>query len=168
MLLFDDLLEGTGPAEWPSTPEDFDPDQDAALMFTSGTTARPKAVRVTHRNIQANIDSIISYLGLRDTDCMMVILPFCHCFGTSLLHTHRRVGGRLALSNSFTFPETTLDLMESAECTGFAGVPSSFQSLLRMSTFSSRPLAHLRLIQQAGDQIRENSSQGYAEQLCSR
>ena len=146
---------GRAPPNGPSPRRDSMPDSDAALMFTSGTTARPKAVRVTHRNIQANTESIVSYLGLEETDCMMVILPFFYCFGTSLLHTHLRVGGSLALSNSFTFPETTLDMMESAGCTGFAGVPSSFQLLLRISTFKKRPLPRLRLIQQAGGKLHD-------------
>jgi long-chain acyl-CoA synthetase len=153
--LTDDLVGMPGPSAWPATPEGFDTNQDAALMFTSGTTARPKAVRITHRNIQANTESIVTYLGLRGTDCMMVILPFFYCFGTSLLHTHLRTGGSLALSNSFTFPETTLDMMESAGCTGFAGVPSSFQLLLRISTFTKRPLPRLRLIQQAGGKLHD-------------
>jgi hypothetical protein len=45
-------------------------------MFTSGTTSRPKAVRVTHQNLQANTDSIIEYLQLRSDDRVLVILPF--------------------------------------------------------------------------------------------
>jgi long-chain acyl-CoA synthetase len=153
--LTDELIGTPGASAWPAAPQGFLPDQDAALMFTSGTTARPKAVRITHRNIQANTESIVAYLGLRGTDCMTVILPFFYCFGTSLLHTHLRVGGSLALSNSFTFPETTLDMMESAGCTGFAGVPSSFQLLLRISTFKKRPLPRLRLIQQAGGKLHD-------------
>lgn len=153
VLIFDDILEEEGVFTWPSTPEDFDPTADAALMFTSGTTATPKAVRVTHGNIQANTDSIIEYLGLRQDDCMMVILPFCYCFGTSLLHTHLRAGARLVLCNNFTFPEMALDMMEREACTGFAGVPSSFQLLLRISTFKSRSLPALRLIQQAGGKL---------------
>jgi acyl-coenzyme A synthetase/AMP-(fatty) acid ligase len=64
-----------------------------------------------------------------------------------------RVGARVALCNSFTFPETALDMMEREACTGFAGVPSSFQLLLRISSFKSRPLPHLRLIQQAGGKL---------------
>ncbi len=149
----EEALQGSAPSAWPVTPSEFDPDSDAVLMFTSGTTASPKAVRVTHRNIQANTTSIISYLELTQEDCVLVILPFYYCFGTSLLHTHLRVGGCLALSNSFTFPETSLDLMESARCTGFAGVPSSFQHLLRLSTFSRRALPHLKKIQQAGGKL---------------
>jgi acyl-CoA synthetase (AMP-forming)/AMP-acid ligase II len=154
-LRFDDLLEGSGPSAWPDSPGTFDSGADAALMFTSGTTAMPKAVRVTHANIQANTDSIIEYLGLREDDCMLVILPFFYCFGTSLLHTHLRSGARLALCNSFTFPETALDMMEREACTGFAGVPSSFQLLLRISSFKTRELPSLRLIQQAGGKLQK-------------
>jgi len=152
-IVTDAALGSAGPSAWPETPADFDACSDAVLLFTSGTTAKPKAVRITHENIQANTDSIVEYLELRDTDRMLVILPFFYCFGTSLLHSHLRVGGSLALCNSFTFPETALDMMEKAECTGFAGVPSSFQLLLRISTFSKRELPKLRLIQQAGGKL---------------
>ena len=122
-------------------------------MFTSGTTASPKAVRLTHGNIQANTDSIIESLGLRGDDRILVILPFFYCYGASLLHTALRLGGRLVLCNSFVFPETALDLLEREECTVFAGVPSSFQLLLRASTFAQRALPSLRLIQQAGGKL---------------
>ena len=152
-ILTDAVLDLDGPSLWPSADPAFDDSTDAALMFTSGTTAKPKAVRVTHANIIANTESIVEYLELRDSDRMLVILPFFYCFGTSLLHTHLRVGGSLALCNSFTFPETALDMIERAECTGFAGVPSSFQLLLRISSFSTRELPSLRLIQQAGGKL---------------
>ncbi len=152
-IITDAVLEESGPSAWARADEGFDDSADAALMFTSGTTSRPKAVRATHANIKANTDSIIEYLELRDTDRMLVILPFFYCFGTSLLHTHLRAGGSLALCNSFTFPETALDMIEKAECTGFAGVPSSFQLLLRISSFSKRELPSLRLIQQAGGKL---------------
>jgi acyl-CoA synthetase (AMP-forming)/AMP-acid ligase II len=142
----------SGTAELPrSAPTS--PDSDAVLMFTSGTTSRPKAVRVTHRNIRANTESIIEYLDLRRSDRMLVVLPFHYCFGASLLHTHLRVGGSIVLCNTFTFPETAVDMMEAERCTGFAGVPSSIQLLLRLSTFKSRPLPQLRLIQQAGGKL---------------
>jgi len=134
-------------------PVPVDPGADAVLMFTSGTTSRPKAVRVTQGNIQANADSIITFLGLRSDDRVLVILPFYYCFGASLLHTHLRCGGCIVLCDSFAFPETALDLLEREECTVLAGVPSSFQLLLRASTFAQRTLPSLRLIQQAGGRL---------------
>lgn len=137
---------------WPQ-PAECDPDTDAVLMFTSGTTSRPKAVRVTHRNLQANTDSIIEYLQLRSDDRVLVILPFFYCYGASLLHTHLRVGGRVVLHNSFAFPEIALEVIEREACTVLAGVPSSFQLLLRATSFARRELPSLRLIQQAGGKL---------------
>lgn len=151
-VLTDDALKSGKEPYWPAaTP--VDPNADAVLMFTSGTTSRPKAVRLTHGNIQANTESIISYLKLRDDDRVLVILPFFYCYGASLLHTHLRQGGRVVLCDSFVFPEKALDLLEREECTVLAGVPSSFQLLLRASTFTRRELPSLRLIQQAGGKL---------------
>jgi len=148
-VLTDEALRSGGEPYWPHG-KPVDPSADAVLMFTSGTTSQPKAVRVTHGNIQANTDSIITFLDLRSDDRVLVILPFFYCYGASLLHTHLRRGGRVVLCNSFVFPETALDLLELEECTVLAGVPSSFQLLLRASTFARRAMPSLRLIQQAG------------------
>jgi acyl-CoA synthetase (AMP-forming)/AMP-acid ligase II len=151
-ILTDEVLRSSREPYWPDTSM-ADATADAVLMFTSGTTSAPKAVRVTHDNIQANTDSIIEYLELRSDDRVLIILPFFYCYGASLLHTHLRRGGRVVLCNSFVFPEKALDLIEREECTVFAGVPSSFQLLLRASTFAQRALPSLRLIQQAGGKL---------------
>ncbi len=132
---------------------DFDENHEAALMFTSGTTQKPRAVRISHRNIRANTDSIIEYLELDENERIMVVLPFYYCFGTSLLHTHLRVGGSMVLSNGFAFPEAVLDLMEKFETTGIAGVPSTYQTLIRNTSMRSRPMLALRKVQQAGGKL---------------
>lgn len=128
-------------------------DDDAVLMFTSGTTAAPRAVRVSHRNILANTDSIIHYLGLSAQDRMLVVLPFSYCYGASLLHTHLRVGGSLAICDTFAFPETAIEQITRNRCTGLAGVPSTYQLLLRGSSFENTALPTLRTIQQAGGRL---------------
>jgi long-chain acyl-CoA synthetase len=146
------VLSQPGPRAWPTRASGLER-SEAALMFTSGTTARPRAVRITHRNIQANTDSIIDYLRLTASERMMAALPFYYCFGTSLLHTHLRVGGTLVIANSFMYPESVLDLMATQRCTGFAGVPSVYQTLLRNSSFPRRAWPALRNLQQAGGQL---------------
>jgi len=125
-------------------------DELAALMYTSGSSGRPRGVKVSHANLVANTESIIQYLQLTAQDRMMVVLPFHYCFGASLLHTHLRVGGSLVVDPRFRYPEAVLQRMAETECTGFAGVPSHFQILLRSSTLRKKAFPSLRLVQQAG------------------
>jgi long-chain acyl-CoA synthetase len=129
------------------------PDDLAAVMFTSGSTGRPRGVMVSHANIMANTESIIEYLGLAENDRIMVVLPFHYCFGTSLLHTHLRAGASLVIGSNFMYPEAVLQRMQEAECTGFAGVPSHFQLLLRSSSLRKKSFPHLRYVQQAGGHL---------------
>jgi acyl-CoA synthetase (AMP-forming)/AMP-acid ligase II len=151
VVMTDAVLRMPGPSDWPSVM--VERDADAALMFTSGTTAHPKAVRITHRNLQANTDSIVAYLNLAAGDRIFVLLPFDYCFGTSLLHTHLRSGGTVVLGGGFMYPEATLDLLEASGATGLAGVPTLYQTLLRRTTFAKRPLPALTKIQQAGGRL---------------
>ena len=131
-------------------PLDKASDDLASLMFTSGSTGEPNAVKVSHRNIMANTDSIIEYLGLRQDDRMLVLLPFDYCFGLSLLHTHLRVGGSVVLNNASHLAEDALDDLERFGCTGLAGVPAIYQHLLRRSSLKRRTFPALRHVQQAG------------------
>lgn len=151
VLLTDTILRSAGREDWPAGA--IDPDADATLMFTSGTTAQPKAVRITHRNLQANTDSIVTYLNLSERDRVFALLPFDYCFGTSLLHTHLRAGGSLVFGGSFMYPEAALDRLEASGATGIAGVPTLYQTLLRRSTFARRKIASLTKIQQAGGRL---------------
>lgn len=125
----------------------------AALVFTSGTTGRPRGVMVSHGNIIANTESIITYLSLTDGDRIMAVLPFHYCYGASLLHTHLRIGGEVVIENRFMYPEVVLQRLIEARCTGFAGVPSHFQILLRNSTLRKKHFPDLRYVQQAGGHL---------------
>ncbi len=149
------VLEGDSHADLSGLPAvDVDDRTElAALMFTSGSTGEPNAVKVSHRNIMANADSIVEYIGLAEDDRMMVLLPFDYCFGLSLLHTHLHVGGTVVLNNTSQLAEDVLDDMEHFACTGFAGVPAIYQHFLRRSSLTRRALPHLRHAQQAGGKL---------------
>lgn len=132
---------------------DTRPDEDAVHVFTSGTTGEPRVVRLTHGNLRANTESILSFVDLRSDDRMFVVLPFTYVFGASLLHTHLRAGASLVIQPDFVFPESVVEQMVAHRVTGLAGVPSTFHLLLRNSSFRSRPIPTLRSIQQAGGKL---------------
>jgi acyl-CoA synthetase (AMP-forming)/AMP-acid ligase II len=135
---------------------DFDDKRLAEIIFTSGSTGEPKGVMLSHRNLIANTDSILEYLNLTSEDTIEVVLPFYYCYGLSLLHTHLRVGGSVVLNNTFIFLGSVLDDLNKYKCTGFSGVPSHFQLLLRNSTsFKSMDLPYLRYVTQAGGKLHD-------------
>jgi acyl-CoA synthetase (AMP-forming)/AMP-acid ligase II len=138
-------------ADGPAAIRPSDPGRElASLMLTSGSTGEPKGVMVSHRNIACNTHDIIESLGITAADRVMVVLPFCYCYGLSLLHTHLMAGGSLVLNNRFMFPEKVLDEMAAQQCTGLAGVPSTYQILLRQTRLAQCRFPALRWLQQAG------------------
>ncbi len=133
---------------------DVDPDASiAVIIFTSGSTGKPKGVMLSHQNIRWNTDSIIEYLELTQDDRMMVVLPFSYCYGASWLHTITKVGGENVLNNRFMFPGQVLDEINEKKCTGFAGVPSTYQILLRRSPLKKMKFPSLRFVAQAGGKL---------------
>jgi len=133
---------------------DFEAHRVAEIIFTSGSTGEPKGVMISHKNISANTDSIITYLKLTEKDIMGVVLPFFYCYGLSLLHTHLKVGGSIVLNNSFMFLGTVIKDLKNYKCTGFAGVPSHYQILLKKSqTFKETAFPDLRYVTQAGGKL---------------
>ena len=69
------------------TPEKFQeryksvgPDDYANISYTSGTTADPKGILLTHRNYTANVEQSHSVISCREDDRMLIILPLDHCF----------------------------------------------------------------------------------------
>jgi long-chain acyl-CoA synthetase len=137
-------------------------DDVAVIIFTSGSTGTKKGVMLTHKNLIANTRSIISYLNLTETDRVCVVLPFFYCYGASLLHTHIRVGGSLVLNQS-PFLGSVIRDIDTFQCTGFAGVPSTFQILINKTPFLRQKFPSLRYMTQAGGQLPEKYIRMLAE-----
>lgn len=125
-------------------------DDLAALVYTSGTTGRPKGVMLSHRNFTANIRAIVRYLELTASDTVGMVLPFYYVYGNSVLHTHVAVGGTIAQLGSLAFLGQVAENLVRFGCTGFSGVPSTFARLTSLATLGSYDLSRLRYVTQAG------------------
>ena len=130
-----------------------EPDDLAAILYTSGTTGRPKGAMLTHQGLVANTRAICDYLELSAADRVLVVLPFSYIYGLTLLHTHAAAGGAVVIENQFMFVSSALDQMEREQCTGLAGVASTFNLLLERSDIARRRLEHLRYVTHAGGPI---------------
>ena len=73
------------------------PDDYANISYTSGTTADPKGILLTHRNYTANVDQALSVISIDRGDVMLIILPLDHCFAhVAGFYVMMKCGGRIA------------------------------------------------------------------------
>lgn len=122
----------------------------ASIIYTSGTTGQPKGVTLSHGNLQANVESILSYLGLTAGDSILNVLPFYYSYGNSILHTHLAIGAGMVLENNLLYPHRVMEKMAAEAVSGFSGVPSTFALLLSRINLEDYDLSKLRYITQAG------------------
>lgn len=114
------------PADEPEAPS-LSGEEPLCLLYTSGTTGRPKGALLPHRQIVWNcVNTVISW-GLTEKDVSPVFTPLFHAGGLfAFLTPMLYVGGRIVLTRGFD-AEQTLRLIQDEGCTAILGVPTLFQ-----------------------------------------
>jgi long-chain acyl-CoA synthetase len=129
-------------------------EQDVALIiYTSGTTGQPKGVMLSHRNLLSNIIAVNSLMGLTSEDSILVVVPLYFIHGRMQLLTHALIGGTMAFSAGFHFPQQIVDEMARYGVTGFSGVPYHFTMLLERTNLATMALPQLRYVVVTGGAI---------------
>lgn len=129
--------EGSWRAHWPG-------DGIWYLLYTSGTTGRPKGVIYTFRMATANFVNIGSAIDLRSADSTANFLPLFHTAGINLHSLPTLIaGGRVIVVSGFD-EEALVRLLEERRLTTFFAVPSVYQALLDHPRFPAAPLGSVR------------------------
>lgn len=118
----------------------------AAIVYTSGSTGDPKGVMLTHRNMLTAGTSVSSYLGLREDDVVLMVLPMAFDYGLYQMIMSIRMGARLVVERSFAFPAAVLNVMVSEGVTVFPGVPTIYAILTELKTLSTYDFSRIRLV----------------------
>jgi acyl-CoA synthetase (AMP-forming)/AMP-acid ligase II len=134
----------------PLEPPDVARDDLAMLLYTSGTTGRPKGVMLSHGNLVANNVTIVDYLKLGPDDVGLTVMPFHFSYGNSVLHTHLAAGATLLLEDNLAYPHVVVHRLQQEKVTGFSGVPSTFAILMSRCRLDEYDLSSLRYLTQAG------------------
>ncbi|AZZ91223.1 long-chain-fatty-acid--CoA ligase [Hahella sp. KA22] len=138
--LFDELLSGDEPAPDIVTQAD----DTVVVLYTSGTTGKPKGAELTHANIFLNVAQFARLSEARLDDNQLVALPLFHTFG----QTVQMCGGfynsnKLVLIPRFD-PKAVVDAMVKEDITVFCGVPTMYWALLHGIELDEATVAQIR------------------------
>jgi long-chain acyl-CoA synthetase len=105
-------------------------DDTAVILYTSGTTGKPKGAELTHSNLAINVDVSKALFSLDHEDVILGALPLFHAFGqTCALNAAVGAGSSLTLIPRFS-ADAALEAIERDRVTVFEGVPTMFSALL--------------------------------------
>lgn len=144
-LQFEDLTRATDNASVPAIEVHRADDSDTAMiLYTSGTTGRPKGAMISYRQIHWNALNTIIGLQLTQNDCAFLNLPLYHTGGWHVLFTPLMLlGGRVILQQRFD-AERCNELLGPEGITILFGVPTTLRMMWEAPNFSGADFATVR------------------------
>jgi long-chain acyl-CoA synthetase len=118
----------------------------AVVLYTSGTTGKPKGAELTHSNLLLNCAVVVpKMLPLAPDEVMLATLPLFHSFGqTCIQNTSIAAGTTFTLMPRFD-PKDAFDIIQRERVTFFAGVPTMYFALLNCEGADSYDVSSLRI-----------------------
>jgi len=102
----------------------------AAILYTSGTTGKPKGVLLSHGNLVSNVGATIQHTQMSAADRLICYLPLFHCFGQNFIMNASVSSGATLILHARFQPDEILDSIQSNRVSMFFGVPVVYSRLL--------------------------------------
>ncbi len=140
-----------------------DGDDTAVILYTSGTTGKPKGAELTHANLRGNVEASANLFTLGVGDVIFGGLPLFHSFGqTCTMNAAIRVGATVTLLPRFE-PAKALEILERDACTVFEGVPTMYGALLHHPDRETVDASSLRVCASGGASMPVEVMRGFEQ-----
>ena len=140
----------------------------AVLPYSSGTTGNPKGVRLTHRNLVANVAQIRPLHGMVADDVVIAVLPFFHIYGmTVLLNAALHARARLVIMGSFDLDEFLANIANH-KCTIAFIAPPVAVALAKHPLIDDYDLGSLNVVMSGAAPLDADLGQAVADRLGCR
>jgi long-chain acyl-CoA synthetase len=163
LIVLEDLsFKGVPEPIWPAGAEDGDL---GVILYTSGTSGRPKGVMLTHANIASNIRQIIDWVDIDKEFTFLGVLPQFHSFGmTALTLLPLTVGAKVVYTARFV-PGKIVRLIREHRPTIFIAIPSMFGALLHAKDAKAEDFASVRFMVSGGEPLPRAVFDGFHERF---
>jgi long-chain acyl-CoA synthetase len=137
----------------------------AVILYTSGTTGKPKGAELTHANLSRNVEVAVDLLALDARSVVLGALPLFHAFGqTCALNAAVAVGASLSLIARFN-ANKALEIIERDRVTAFEGVPTMYAAMLHAPDGDTYDTSSLRVCISGGAAMPVEVMRGFEQQF---
>lgn len=149
----------------PIVPAGADDDDLGVLLYTSGTSGRPKGVMLTHGNISSNIRQIDQFIDLTEADVALSVLPQFHSFGLTVLTVlPLTLGFKVVYHPRFVPPKIVKSIREHRP-TIMVAIPSMYNALLSVKDASPEDFSSLRFTVSGGEPLPDATASRFRERF---
>lgn len=141
------LTVSSPPGRAGAAPPNDAPGDLQAIVYTSGTTGRPKGVMLTAAALRAVAEAGVGMLGLGSSDRVGIVTPLYHLYALREVDAALRAGACLVVARGLTFPASVLRQLHEERVSYVAGVPAGFALFVeRYGDMLARCRGHLRAV----------------------
>lgn len=137
----------------------------AVLLYTSGTSGKPKGVMLTAGNLRANIEQVVDRARFSRADTMLGVLPQFHSFGLTVLTLLPLAVGCKVVYTARFVPRRIVALARQHRPTVLVAIPSMYGALRLVKEASAEDLASLRFVVSGGEPLPQAVSDGFHERF---
>ncbi len=130
-----------------------DPEESAALLYTSGTESNPKGVLLTHKNFLSNMEECISAFQFTEKDMPLGMLPLFHTYALTTTMIFTICAGASTVYLARFSAQKVLDLIEQYKITSLFTIPSMYRIIQRSAKSRKHDLSSLRLCASGGEHL---------------
>jgi fatty-acyl-CoA synthase len=133
------------------------------ILYTSGTTGRPKGAVLTHGNLTWNTVNFLAHVDVLSTDRALGIAPLFHCVGISQVTLPTLFKGGSVELVPKADPGLVLERVAAGAITGFSAVPTMLQMMCEHPAWDTADLSSLRVVQYGGSPVQERVARAWLD-----
>ncbi len=155
-------LDGIPSPRWPASAE---PGDLAVILYTSGTSGKPKGVMLTHGNLAANINQVLNWVHFEQSDVFCGVLPQFHSFGLTVLTLLPLTAGLKVVYTARFVPTRIVDLFRTHRPAMFVAIPSMYAAILQVKSAKPDDFSSLRFAVSGGEPLPADVARRFQERF---